>query len=641
MNIQEIHNKVFDFLRNQYPDLRFVLRTTNKYGRLHKGYWFMGGENYVCISFWDIRDSSYMTPKIFFQIGNEEETQIIFTDKDSLKLKTNDKTRSTFFENISSTLNMKVKAGKQNLVWESELSLRADNNRRMEMDTSTSIKEGYLYALKNFIDVGKKNIDTFIKVGNVKSYFPDVEENDFNRKVNRVLELKKELYNQTATHITKEIEKDYIVLNRLELNNIGHFEQLELDLSKRIICLIGENGSGKSTILQSLVLGLTTLRDSDYIKENNDRLQNLIQINAAERAVVDYSPKGKIVLGYNDKYNNCITFTKVESGVDDNGEQYADYVDIDDSESDFKNFKETKNPADNYFKSLIKSFSQVKSVLNGQKNVISSVKEPNFSDVTPLLYNHPDKSFENIRTWILKSIDIETPATERLKMREVVVKIFEIISEITRFKVSLAEFELGQAEVFIKTDDAPNGIPIRLMSQGYNNVIGWVGDFMKRLWEVTPENEDFTQTHAICIIDEIDTYLHPKWQRTILNVLANKFINTQFIVTTHSPLVITHLDNKEAQVYHISPQKITPIVAKGREIANATLDLFGVLPRPMIYQELIDKLYRDFENEDIKMNSLEEQLGHLKELLTDADPDVANGIKILEGLKFAEQYDSN
>ena len=639
MNIQEIHDKVFDFLRNQYPDLRFALRKTNKYGRLEKGYWFTGADHYLCISFWDVSDNTYVTPKITFQISKDEDTKIVFADKDSIKSK--DNTRSIFFENISPTLKMKVKSGQQNLVWESTESLRLDNNKLAESDKLTSIKEGYVYALKNFIENEKKTIDIFIKVGNLEKYFPMFDKEDFDRKVIRVLELRKKIFNQEIIITDNEIEKKYILLNRLELDNIGHFEHLELDLSKRIICLIGENGSGKSTILQSLVLGLTTLRDSYYIKENNDRLQNLIQIKAAQRNVVKHSQKGKIVLFYNEKYKNIITFNKEESGVDDKGVQHSGYIDIDDSESDFKNFKTTDNSADNYFKSLVKSFSQVKSVLNGQKEISNDVKEPNFSDVTSLLYNQPDKSFENIRSWILKSIDLETPADERLKMREIVVKMFDIISEITGFNVVLAEFELGQAEVFVKTDDVPNGIPIRLMSQGYNNVIGWVGDFMKRLWEVTPKNDDFMKTYAICIIDEIDTYLHPKWQRTILNVLAKKFVNTHFIVTTHSPLVITHLDNKEAQVYHISPQQVTPIVAKGREIANATLDLFGVLPRPMIYQELIDKLYRDFEDEHIKIANLETQVAHLKELLTDNDPDVLNGIKILEGLKFAEQYDSN
>ena len=60
------------------------------------------------------------------------------------------------------------------------------------------------------------------------------------------------------------------------------------------------------------------------------------------------------------------------------------------------------------------------------------------------------------------------------------------------------------------------------------------------------------ESPAICLIDEIDTYLHPQWQRTILRVMAETFTNTHFIVTTHSPLVITNLPSDFATIYEIS-----------------------------------------------------------------------------------------
>lgn len=630
MKIQEIHTEVFNFLRSQHPELRFVLRATNKYGRLKKGYWFMGGENYLCISFWDIKDNSYMTPKIYLTITDIGDTEIVLVDRDSAR--TGITERSEFFKSIAPSLKMKLK-GKQEKVWERKYTGNIEKN---------NTEKKYLTALDNFIKNEKTTIDTFIALGKLEKFFPQVEKEDFDKKVKRVIELNEELLNPSILNLPNDNEKDYINLNKLKLINIGHFESVELDLSKRIICLIGENGSGKSTILKSIIFGLTTLKNSNndnqnkHVIEDTYQLRHLILIKAAERNEIEHSQKGEIILSYNEKYKNIIAFTKIEGGLDDNGSQYSSYIDIDDSESDFKNFK-TENKTESYFISLIKGFSQNRAISSEERNSDALITEPNFRDISPLLYEQPDNSFENIRHWILKSIDIETPANERLKLRGVVVKVFEVISKITNSSISLSAFALGQDEVFVKTDDTPNGIPIKLLSQGYMNVIGWVGVFMKRLWQVSLENDNFMETHAICIIDEIDTYLHPKWQRTILNVLSNEFVNTQFIVTTHSPLVITHLDNSNSTVYHVSQKKITPIVAAGREISNAFLQLFGVIPRPKIYQDLIDKLYRDFENEQIKVSSLEAQLEHLNKILASDDPDVLNGYTILEGLKFAEQ----
>jgi predicted ATP-binding protein involved in virulence len=53
------------------------------------------------------------------------------------------------------------------------------------------------------------------------------------------------------------------------------------------------------------------------------------------------------------------------------------------------------------------------------------------------------------------------------------------------------------------------------------------------------------------LIDEIDTYLHPEWQRTILNVLVNEFPNTQFVVTTHSADILSNIDTRKDKDYFV------------------------------------------------------------------------------------------
>lgn len=75
-------------------------------------------------------------------------------------------------------------------------------------------------------------------------------------------------------------------------------------------------------------------------------------------------------------------------------------------------------------------------------------------------------------------------------------------------------------------------------SDGYKMVIAMVADIASRMAEGNPQAENPLTTPGIILIDEIDLHLHPRWQRKILRKLHEVFPNVQFIVTTHSPIIL-------------------------------------------------------------------------------------------------------
>jgi len=81
-------------------------------------------------------------------------------------------------------------------------------------------------------------------------------------------------------------------------------------------------------------------------------------------------------------------------------------------------------------------------------------------------------------------------------------------------------------------------VTIDQLSLGYRTMIAWVVDLARRLFNRYPESENPLAEPAVCLVDEIDLHLHPKWQRKIIDFLSERFPNTQFIVTAHSPLVV-------------------------------------------------------------------------------------------------------
>lgn len=90
----------------------------------------------------------------------------------------------------------------------------------------------------------------------------------------------------------------------------------------------------------------------------------------------------------------------------------------------------------------------------------------------------------------------------------------------------------------IDEDGSKHELRIEQLSEGYKIVIAMVADLAARMAEANPEMENPLNTSGIVLIDEVDLHLHPKWQREILIQLTKVFPNLQFIVSTHSPVIV-------------------------------------------------------------------------------------------------------
>ena len=107
-------------------------------------------------------------------------------------------------------------------------------------------------------------------------------------------------------------------------------------------------------------------------------------------------------------------------------------------------------------------------------------------------------------------------------------------------------------------------------------------------------------------------HLHPSWQREIIPVLRKTFPNIQFIVTTHSPQVISTL--KKENVFILNDFKLikdTPHTF-GRDSNSILWDIFGVEKRPPESKLEFEKLYRLMDDPD-KIKETEDMLRDIEE----------------------------
>ena len=89
----------------------------------------------------------------------------------------------------------------------------------------------------------------------------------------------------------------------------------------------------------------------------------------------------------------------------------------------------------------------------------------------------------------------------------------------------------------IKVKTPYGSVPFRQLSLGYRTVCAWTVEIAWNLIQHYPDSETPYGESAIVIVDEIDLHLHPRWQREIRKHLTNCFPNIQFIATAHSPLI--------------------------------------------------------------------------------------------------------
>ncbi len=125
------------------------------------------------------------------------------------------------------------------------------------------------------------------------------------------------------------------------------------------------------------------------------------------------------------------------------------------------------------------------------------------------------------------------------------------------------------------------------LSDGEKCLMAMTGDIARRLAIANPERENPLEGEGVVLIDEIDLHLHPGWQREVIPSLERAFPNCQFIVTTHSPQVLSKV--KPENIYVLEPTKdgITawhPEISYGRDTNRILEEVLGVSAATGRYQ---------------------------------------------------------
>jgi predicted ATPase len=337
----------------------------------------------------------------------------------------------------------------------------------------------------------------------------------------------------------------------IQLTNIKCFHDQELNFTLdsktrrhrakpyHWITLLGENGVGKSTILQALAL---MLAGPEAAKELLPRPAGWVQSSTSPgklTVVLHKEENDSGIYGENKQrqtfsYSYFVTGTiAIEIGSSkDNKQTYTEPALVEESTKILSWLR------GNAFASgsqgwFAVGYGAFRKLTRLSQVIVPSLEQPRRSSNFFTQFNEDTSlnSFERWMVYVDYRIAKNPQDEEAQRMRRIGE---EAIIRLLPGNVKIAGVS---AEGLIEFLVNGKKVPTISLSDGFRSVIALVGDLIWRLLQSFPNLDDPTKASGVVLIDELDIHLHPSWQRDIAGLLREVFPNLQFFVATHSPLV--------------------------------------------------------------------------------------------------------
>lgn len=425
-------------------------------------------------------------------------------------------------------------------------------------------------------------------------------------------------------------------IEELHIKNFRSFAELNVDFNKKLNVIVGINGAGKSTLLDAISISLSTL----FNKINSS---NSLPISKDDARKVSYDLGSRADI--QSQYPVVVSATGV---IDGHYQNWTRQLNGEKSKTTIKDAKEIINYGE-YLQSEIK--------FGNNELIIPMIAYYG----TSRLYTKKaewGKSFDRFPSRLDGFIDALNPVTNEKRMvqwfeemRYIELDEGKSLPELSAVKNAMIEclklafpnyrniqvnYSVKRHEIIISYykssrdgDDEKVVLPLRLMSDGIKVTVGMVADIAHRMARLNPQLFDkICDTPGVILIDEIDMHLHPMWQKIILKSLTKIFPNIQFIVTTHSPIVIS---NTESEFLIVLNDGIVSKVdySYGKSVKSILLEIMEVGEyRPRNIIEKLNQLHDSVDAGNIE--SAKDMLNDLKAVLGSHDPEVVSAETAIE-----------
>jgi predicted ATP-binding protein involved in virulence len=391
-------------------------------------------------------------------------------------------------------------------------------------------------------------------------------------------------------------------IRKLQLKNIGVFDDETIEFKKcefnkgkeikdrkaEIHIFTGQNGSGKTTVLEALAESIIGFGNHSKNKPITKKIRNSNISKKEIRVTFD----GKNVVSYMEVDNYETQFSKLIEGEYEKNESGLTFYRI-------CYFSPEKFITELDFAAF--AYSGYRRIIDEPIEIGQEIHENPLQESVNFIKN--EKSKFTINQWLGHNLIDSSLAKSKGKLdeaKEFDKKINILENVINDFitdetKASKIKFQMQSATKLVLIKDNLE-LDFDVLPDGLKSLISWIGDLLMRLdsleWE---KDTPIFDREILLFLDEIEVHLHPAWQRKVLPVVQKLFKNSQIFVSTHSPFVVNSVD--DAWVYKLELKNGKARVAEPIRTENSNsvtqvlreiFDIYGLFGKDV--QDNIDEL---------------------------------------------------
>lgn len=437
-----------------------------------------------------------------------------------------------------------------------------------------------------------------------------------------------------------DLKPGELVLHSLRIHNYRLYEDLDIQFHDKLTVIVGENGAGKTTILDAAAASLSAyLAGFDGLGLYKIWPEDARRVCTQVNKTIDSQPQYPVEI----EATASIYAPKI------NGKKNLSDLKLDEVMNDTPiQWKRLRNSASPHARQAIKDIAPMEKTGYFYQAMIRMGNSVSGSLITaPILsyysisrlwederadsmfsttffrqdaYNNclnARLNLEALNTWFermtYKDLQSQKEDFTFKAVREVMEEVYRKESGATDVQVR-SNLDTHKIEIQYQDSDGQwNMLFLSQLSAGYKITLCLFADIAYRMAVLNPHLQEnvLKATSGIVLIDEVDLHLHPKWQQEILGDLQSVFPKVQFIVTTHAPAVIASISNEHIQIL------------KGKQVIPATIETFGkdanavlrtimnVTERPKPAMEEFDTFYQLLDQE--KYDEASQHLDYLDE----------------------------
>lgn len=455
-------------------------------------------------------------------------------------------------------------------------------------------------------------------------------------------------------------------ISKLRLENYGVFTDADITLAikddnengSNITVFIGNNGSGKTSILDAIATGLSWFVAKLEDENAEGKSINKDKINLlSEVATISFDKKEKTNVTLINHSSNIDTdtldFDLTTTRYLTNNNKYSSYA----SDNQIEHFSASYRHALRSKEKIELNFpitAYYGATRHTYDTTINNAIQPNNNRQFDILSAYKDAletktDYADFFAWFRYREDIENETAPHTSIMKLLEKHTDVNSEI--YQSMLAEQKKLQdkaltavreaIKIFLSDDSSTieniyiertpdlsmkvvkegTHFSIEQLSYGEKSLLAMIGDIARRLTILNPTLHNPLEGKGIILIDEPDIHLHPQWQRRLIALLDKTFPNCQFVLTTHSPLLIS--EHKDILVYRIEKGQVEKVSSLyGQDINSVLSDIMDTDFINQKVQSQIGDILDAIQNADIAT---------AKDLLTELEKEIStNNIEIVK-----------